>query len=258
MGAAPAARYNTLVEARYAERGRTDRRRVEGAPMSNLLIAALFLVGTHLGIASTQLRPQLVASIGERPYRLLYSLIALVAIAWLVHAWKAAPLVPLWTPGPGLRHLPLLVMPLACLLLVCALSQRNPTALGQGPDPDSAEPARGIVRVTRHPMMWAVALWAIVHVLANGDLASLLFFGAFAVLALAGTVLIDARRTLERPPGWGVFLQRTSNLPLQAILERRQRLVPGEIGLARLAAALALYVVLIWLHPWLFGVGVVP
>ncbi len=226
--------------------------------MSNLLVAALFLIGTHLGIASSQLRPQLVAAIGEGPYRLLYSLIALVAIAWLVHAWSTAPVRFLWTPGPGLRHLPLLVMPIACLLLVCALSQRNPTALGQGPDPDTAEPARGIVRVTRHPSMWAVALWAIVHVLANGDLASLIFFGAFGVLALAGTVLIDARRTEERPPGWGVFLQRTSNIPFLAILERRQRLVASEIGLARVAAALALYVALIWLHPALFGVAVTP
>lgn len=226
--------------------------------MSNLLIAALFLVGTHLGIASSQLRPQLVASIGEGPYRILYSLVSIVAIAWLVHAFGAAPFQPLWEPGPGLRHLPLLVMPVACLFLVCALTQRNPTALGQAPDPDAAEPARGIIRITRHPMMWAVTLWGVVHVLANGDLASLVFFGAFAVLALAGTVLIDARRTEQRPPGWGVLVQRTSNLPFQAILERRQRLVPGEIGLARVAAALALYVGLIWLHPWLFGVAVTP
>lgn len=226
--------------------------------MTDLLVAALFFLGTHLGLASTQLRAQLVTSLGEGPYRLLYSVIAVVAIAWLVHAWSAAPVQALWTPGPGLRHLPLLVMPFACLLLVCALTQRNPTALGQAPDPDAAEPARGIVRVTRHPMMWGVALWAIVHVLANGDLASLLFFGTFAVLALAGTVAIDARRTAARPPGWGVFLQRTSNLPFLAILERRNRLVASEIGLSRLVAALALYVALAWLHPYLFGVAVTP
>ncbi len=226
--------------------------------MTGLLIAASFLVGTHLGLAAPSVRVQLVAALGERPYRLLYSLIALVAIVWLVHAWKAAPFVPLWTPGPGLRHLPLLVMPFSCLLLVCALSQRNPTALGQAPDPDAAEPARGIVRVTRHPMLWAVALWALVHVVANGDLAASIFFGAFALLALLGTLSIDARRTEERQPGWGVFLQRTSNLPFQAILQGRQKFVPGEIGLARLTAALALYVALAWAHPRLFGVPVVP
>ena len=91
--------------------------------------------------------------------------------------------------------------------------------------------------------------------MANGDEASLIFFGSLAVLALAGTFLIDARRTRENAPGWGVFLQATSNLPFAAILERRQKLRLGEIGLWRAALALAVYVVLFWLHPWLFGVG---
>jgi uncharacterized membrane protein len=68
-------------------------------------------------------------------------------------------------------------------------------------------------------------------------------------------VLIDARRTRENAPGWGVFLQATSNLPFAAILQRRQRLAPGEIGLWRVAAALGLYVLFLWLHPWLFGVS---
>ncbi len=71
----------------------------------------------------------------------------------------------------------------------------------------------------------------------------------------SGTFLIDARRTRENAPGWGVFLQATSNLPFVAILERRQKLVAGEIGLWRVALALAAYVVLFWLHPWLFGVS---
>ncbi|MCS6878696.1 MAG: NnrU family protein [Geminicoccaceae bacterium] len=226
--------------------------------MRDLLIAALFFLGTHLGIPNSPLRAQLVAAIGERAYRVLFSLVALAALGWLVHAWRAAPFVPLWTPGPVLRRLPLLAMPFACLLFVCALTQRNPTALGQAPDPDAAEPARGIVRITRHPMMWAVAIWAAVHVLAKGDLASSIFFGSFLLLALAGAAAIDARRTEARPPGWGVFLQRTSNLPFRAVLERRQRLVPSEIGLPRAVAALALYVALIWLHPRLFGVAAIP
>ena len=222
--------------------------------MLNLTIAALFLIGTHLGIASTGLRRELVSRLGEGVYRLVYSLLALAALAWLIAAWRSAPIVPLWTAGAGQRHLALALMPFAFLLLVCAVSAANPTALGQRPDPDAA-PATGIIRVTRHPFMWGVGLWALLHLLANGDLASLLFFGSLALLALCGTLLIDARRTRENAPGWGVFLQATSNLPMLAILERRQRLAPGEIGLWRLALALAAYVILLWLHPVLFGVS---
>jgi uncharacterized membrane protein len=223
--------------------------------MLNLAIAALFLIGTHFGIASTSLRRQLVGMIGEGPYRVLYSLLALVALAWLVFAWAAAPIVPLWASGAGLRHLVATLMPLAFLLLVCAVTAPNPTVIGQRPDPDASEPATGIVRVTRHPFMWGVGIWALLHLAANGDQASLIFFGSLALLALGGTVLIDQRRTRENPPGWGVFLQATSNLPFAAILERRQKLVPGEIGLWRIALALALYVALFWLHPMLFGVA---
>lgn len=225
--------------------------------MSNLVIAAIFLIGTHFGIASTQLRGQLVASIGEGPYRALYSLVAAVAMVWLVLAWRAAPVVPLWHPGAGLRHLTVALMPVALLLAVGGLTTPNPTAVGQKPDADAAEPARGILRVTRHPFLWGVGAWAVLHILANGDQASLVFFGSFAMLALVGTVLIDARRTRESPPGWGVFLQRTSNVPFAAILQGRQRLVLREIGLVQVAATLGLYLLLLVLHPWLFGMAVI-
>lgn len=223
--------------------------------MLNLVVAALFLVGTHFGIASTPLRAELVDRVGERGYRALYSLLALLALAWLIMAWRAAPYVPLWTPGYGLKHLALVLMPVAFLLIVCALTAPNPTVVGQKPDPDAAAPAAGIIRVTRHPFMWGVGLWALLHLLANGDQASVIFFGTFAVLALLGTALIDMKRTRENAPGWGVFLQATSNVPFVAILERRQRLAPGEIGLWRVAVALGLYVALLWLHPRLFGVS---
>jgi uncharacterized membrane protein len=224
--------------------------------MTNLLVAALFFIGTHLGISSTQLRRQLVAAVGERAYLGLYSLVALLALVWLVLAWRTAPWIELWPSAPALRHVPILLMPPSLLLVVCALSQPNPTAVGQAPDADASRPAYGILRVTRHPLMWGIALWALAHLVANGDLAAVLFFGTFAVLALAGSRLIDVKRSRRNEPGWGVFLQSTSNLPFAAILERRQKFVPREIGLARVAVALGLYVLLVLLHPWLFGVPV--
>jgi uncharacterized membrane protein len=226
--------------------------------MSNLVVAALFLIGTHVGIASSQIRTALIHRLGEPAYLVLYSLLAVVAIGWLVVAWRAAPLVPLWRVGLGLRDVPLVLMPIALLLVVCALSGPNPTAVGQNPDPDARDPATGILRVTRHPLMWGVGLWALAHILVNGDQASVIFFGTFAVLALGGAALIDLKRAQRGGPGWGVFLQATSNVPLVAIAQHRQRFVPREIGLARVAAALGLYVLLLWAHPYLFGVSPLP
>jgi len=221
--------------------------------MTDLLIAALFFVGTHIGIPSTQLRPQIIDRVGEPVYRVLYSTISLVAIIWMVMALNRAPYIPLVADTPGLTLVPLVVMPFAFLLLVGGVSGPNPTAMGQTPDPDTAEPARGMLRVTRHPVMWAIALWALAHLLANLDQASLIFFGAFAVLALLGAHMQDLRRTRESPPGWGIFLQSTSFVPLAAVIEGRQRLVWSEIGWTKLVIALALDVLLIIAHPWLFG-----
>lgn len=223
--------------------------------MLNLIVAALFLFGSHLGVASTPMRRALIDRVGEGVYRGIYSVLAVVAFVWLIVAWRAAPLILLWSAGSGVRHLVLTLMPLAFLLLVCAVTAPNPTVVGQRPDPDAASPATGIIRVTRHPFMWGVAMWGALHLAANGDEASLIFFGSFVVLALAGTFLIDARRTRENAPGWGVFLQATSNVPFAAVIDGRQKLVFGEIGLWRVALALALYVLFVWLHPWLFGVS---
>lgn len=220
--------------------------------MTSLIIAALFLLATHIGISSTGMRPRLIAALGERVYRILYSLISLIAIVWLVTSWRAAPWVELWPSGPAVRHLPFLIMPFALLMVVCGVSQPNPTAMGAAAETT----ARGILRVTRHPVMWGIALWALVHLLANGDLASVLFFATFVVLALVGMAALDRKQAARDPGAWQRLRDSTSALPLVAIVQGRQRLALAEIGWARIGIALALYGALILLHPWLFGVSV--
>jgi uncharacterized membrane protein len=226
--------------------------------MVELLAAAALLLASHFGVSSTGLRGALVGRLGEGPYLGLYSLVALAAIAWLVVAYGRAPYVELWPAAAWTRWVPFLVTPVAALLIVAGLSGPNPTAVGQENTLESEEPARGAVRITRHPFLWGVGLWALSHMVPNGDLASLVFFGAFAALALAGTVLIDAKRARRDGERWRRFARLTSNLPFAAILSGRQRPVWGEIGLWRTAGALALWVALLAVHPWLFGAYALP
>jgi uncharacterized membrane protein len=101
--------------------------------------------------------------------------------------------------------------------------------------------------------MWGIVLWGVAHVLARGDLASLLFFGGFTVLAGLGTVLIDVRKAATLGEDWKRFAAVTSNLPFGAIAAGRNRFVFGEIGWKRIAIALAAYVLLFLAHPYLFG-----
>lgn len=218
-------------------------------PIAHLAIATAAFVGGHF-VSNTPLRGAAVRAIGERGYLGLYSAAAFATLGWMIWAYLRAPVQPLW---PGLRLLPLAVMPVALVLVVAALSSRNPTAVMQAGALKAAEPARGIIRVTRHPMMWGVMLWAVAHVLARGDLAAAIFFGGFFALAALGTVAIDARKADSLGEDWKRFAAVTSNVPFGAIAGGRNRLVWGEIGWARAAAALAAYAALLFAHPYLFG-----
>ena len=224
-------------------------------PIAHLALATVAFLATHF-VASTPLRGALVESLGERPYLGAYSLVSFLTLGWMIYAYLHATFMPLWQV-PGLRLWPLFVMPFASILLACGVMGRNPTMVRQEGALKSEEPARGILRVTRHPMMWGFALWAAVHLLARGDAASLIFFGGFLLLALGGTVLIDVRKA--RTPGlgedWKRFADVTSNLPFRAIVAGRNRFRPGEIGWTKPLTGLVLYAVFFALHPYLFGAG---
>ena len=223
--------------------------------MGELVLAAIFLLASHLGIASSGLRPWLFQRLGTRLYLVAYSLLALVAFAWLISAYNRADFVLLWSPSPWQAWLPLIIMPIALLLLVGGLTTPNPTVAGKAFVDKKIDPPKGMLRITRHPTMWAFALWALSHLIANGDLASLVLFGTIAALALIGTVLIDARYKDRLNDIWQSFSEQTSNLPFAAIIKGRQAFDVSEIGWWRVALALGLYVVLLLIHPWLFGVS---
>ncbi len=224
--------------------------------MGLLAAAALIWVGAHLGIAGTGVRRAVAGRIGDGAFRGVFSLLSVAALVFLIVSYGRAERTPLWFAPVWLRWCIVAVMLAACVLLVASVSVRNPTAVG-GESAMSAEP-RGILRVTRHPMLWAFALWAGAHLLGNGDTASLLFFGAFLVTALAGMPSIDAKVARRDPRGWGLLAARTSILPFGAIVAGRNRLRLGEIGWIVPVLGCALWAALWAAHPWLFGVSPVP
>lgn len=217
-------------------------------PMAQLELATLVFLGTHF-VPSTPLRARLIAALGQG-YLALYIAVAFVALGWMSYAYAKAPFERLWQPW---RALPVWVMPIAFILLACALMTPNPTAMRQERALRAAEAARGILRVTRHPLMWAFMLWAAVHILARADLASLIFFGGLLVVAAAGTVLIDRRKAATLGEDWRRFAAATSNVPFAAIFGGRNRLDLAEIGVLKPAVGIILFGVFFAIHPWLFG-----
>ncbi|MFO7641126.1 MAG: NnrU family protein [Candidatus Competibacteraceae bacterium] len=217
-------------------------------------LAGAAFVASHLGLASTPLRDRLIARLGEKGFLGLYSLLAFLLLLTLFLAYRqASHHVYLWLPGPGVRHLPLLIMPLAFLLIAGGVLTPNPSAVGMTGALDRPEPASGVLRITRHPVMWGVGLWAAVHILANGDLASLLFFGAFLLTALGGAWHLDRRMAATEGERWRRFAADTSFLPCAALLAGRQRWAWAEWRWPAVWG-LGLFVLLFGLHPYLFGV----
>lgn len=222
----------------------------------SLIVAAIAFCGSHVLLSSTRLRGSLRDQLGERGFIAVYSLTALVTFAWFLVAYARAPTIILWPKQSWTPLVPIVVMPLAAVLLVAGYSTPNPTAVGMERSARADDPAPGILRITRHPVMWAIGLWAISHVIANGDLRSLLFFGALAALSLGGTVLIDRKKQLALGSNWSRLAEVTSNLPFAALLAGRTAMRWRDIGVLRLAAGLLLYVALYRAHAIIAGVPV--
>ena len=227
--------------------------------LSWLTLAAVAWIAVHVGIAGTGVRRALAGRIGDGAFRGVFSLLSVLAISALVITYRRARMagtVPLWTAPEWIGWLLVLLMAPAFMLLVGAFTAPNPTAVG-GERLLEREP-RGLLRITRHPMLWSFAIWSGVHIIGNGDLVSLLFFGAFGLTALVGMPSIDRKLASRDPQGWTHLAGTTSILPFAAIIAGRNRLVLREIGWIAPAAGLALWVALLLLHPRLFGVSPLP
>ena len=224
--------------------------------LTSLIAAAAVWIFIHFAIAGTTIRDRLVARIGERGFRAAFALASLANIIWLGLAWGAAgPVRVLWRAPDWLVVLCMLLLIPAAILLVGALTTPNPTAVGGERALLSDNPTKGVVRITRYPMLWAFALWAATHMIIAGNLGAAIFTGAFLVVAIAGMFSLDAKYARRAPQQWTEFARVTSILPFAAIGQGRNHFVFAEIGLWRIAVAVVVWFVLVALHPLAFAVN---
>ena len=147
-----------------------------------LVVAGTLFLVTHLGVSSTSLRTRLVGMLGQRGYLGVYSLLAITTLGYLIWSYGVVPRYDyFWELAPWLLWVPKILMPVAFIFLLGGFMVRNPTAVGlEGTlrDPEQKDRlVRGLTRITRHPFQWSVVFWATSHMAANGDVASVVFFG---------------------------------------------------------------------------------
>jgi len=180
---------------------------------------AIFLLwvafaATHMGLASTRLRPRIVEKIGERGYQGLYSLVALAIFIPLVACYfghkHAGP--RLWWAGdlPGAKLVVYIGMGFAFSLLVSGVVRPSPASLSAG----GRVEVSGVLRVTRHPLFMAVGLYGVLHLLVvQVHLSDLAFFGGFPLFAIAGCRHQDLRKLASPGEDFRRFHAETAFLP---------------------------------------------
>ncbi len=192
-----------------------------GARMLVLILGLVIFLGIHsVRIAAPGFRDRQVEAGGIGRWKGIYSLVALVGLVLIVWGYSMARWTApvLYEPPVFMRHINLVLMWVAFVGLA-----------------SSQLPAGRIKAAVRHPMLLAVKIWAFGHLLANGDLASLLLFGAFLAWAVVDRIAVKRRGDLGPAPG------------------------PVQWDVVALAIGSLFWALFVWrLHFWLFGVHVLP
>jgi uncharacterized membrane protein len=216
-----------------------------------LFLALIVFVALHSVPALPALRARLIGLLGRRLYLIAYSLVSLASLAWVFYAALRVDYNPLWDPAPWQAWVTLVLTPIGLFLLLAGLFTPNPLSISvrrAGTAPG------GIVAVTRHPVLWGFMLWAASHIVPNGDVRSLVLFGALFLFALAGIPLTDRRARKRLGDDWPALAARTSILPFAAIISRRAHFrLDGPMLAALLLTALIAAWFLTGGHAPLFG-----
>jgi uncharacterized membrane protein len=220
-----------------------------------LAVAAICFLAPHVVPSIPGLRPWLIRKMGPVGYFSAYITLSTITFIWLILAGLRAPYTGLWALSPWQVYAALIFVALACVLMVAGLA--TPNALSLSVRAAGIDMPRGPILVTaRHPLLWAFGLWALSHVLVNGDVASVTLFGILAIFALGYMPLMDRRvqkaRGIEE---WQRLSAGTSNLLFVAYFHKHSWPLVDRTLILSVIGGLALFFLLLSLHGPIIGVN---
>ena len=149
------------------------------------ILGLVILLGTHVFVTMRNERAALVARVGEWPYRGLFSLVSLLGVVLIAYgfaSYRDAGMIVVWNPPAWTRHIVVVLMWPASIMVAAAYIPGN------------------IKRVLKHPMLVGVKTWAFAHLCANGDLGSIVLFGAVLAWAVYDRITLKYRADPGTPP----------------------------------------------------------
>jgi uncharacterized membrane protein len=218
-----------------------------------LIIFCVLFPLTHIVLSHGSIRNGLVTALrGAWPFRGFYSLVSFATLGGAIYIyWGNRHLGAVLWDLPRIVEL-VVALPLmlfAMVLLLLSLATPSPASM----IPGTTDP-RGVLRITRHPMNIGFALFGLVHLVANGAVGDIFFFGQFLVVGVVGAYHMDARKVREKGEAYIEFKRQTSVMPFLAILRGRNKLEAGELAFPMFVIGVAAFVALVVFHGKLFGV----
>jgi len=189
--------------------------------MTLLIIGIIVFLGIHLLPTFPQFRERLIGSLGETGYKAAFGVLSIAGFVLLVWGFASAPVIQIWSPPPWTRWVAIILMLPAFIFLVAAYV-----------------PGRIKAKV-KHPFLVAIKTWALAHLIANGDLASIILFGSFLTYAVYDRIALKGRRPTE-------------------LIGTAAQGGPRNDLIAVVLGVLSYVIFLVWLHPLLIGRAVVP
>ena len=208
---------------------------------ASLLAANVAFVGSHFAL-SHPFRAPLVRMAGERGFLGLYSLVSLASFAWVVIAFRAVGPggVQAWDGSGTAPWIAASVLTVLASTLLVGSLRGNPALPDTAAEAVAAATPTGVFAVTRHPMMWGFALWALAHLIAAPNARTGITAGAMGVLALLGAHLQDRKKEALLHGVWQDWEARTSYWPQLGRV--------GRIGAGAWLGGLAFWLAATWLH----------
>jgi uncharacterized membrane protein len=209
-----------------------------------LIAANVAFVGSHFAM-SHPFRAPMVKALGSGGFTLAYTVVSFATLDWVVFAFKAAPPADLGGSGE-IGWIAATVITLPAMILLAGSLMGNPALPTPMAEAQARAAPKGVFRVTRHPMMWGIGLWALSHIILFWSTRTLVTALAMGILALVGAKLQDAKKEVLMGAAWGEWESKTSYWPQPGRL--------ASVGAVPLLAGTALWLAGSWLHLWQAGI----